>query len=313
MGIFETRPRNLALIAKLNWKLLSEDHSLWAQVLKAKYLSNNTNRNPWTSKGSCSHTWTTCKAAKSLLDSGIRKVITSNASTSFWFDNWTFHCPLRAQLIGPLNYGEENQFVSQAIDTYGNWNLQLSFDLPDNILKLIQAIPTNLASQGGELIAWAFTNDGEFYLQTAYNAAKGLNTLNPNTPSLTWIWKLRVPPKLVLFIWLCSYNSIPVKEVLGSRGLSLDQHCSICKSQTESISHMLRECPYYVSFWNWLSLPTGLYNSFSLPLSDWLHDNGSSILPSRHHDIPWSTLFLFSLWSLWTNRNSATYQAKPPN
>ena len=180
-------------------------------------------------------------------------------------------------------------------------------------MKLIQAIPTNLASQGEDLIAWAFTNDGDFSLRTAYNAAKGLNTLNPNTPSLTWIWKLNVPPKLVLFIWLCTYNSIPVKEVLGSRGLSLDQHCSIYKSKTESISHMLRECPYSVSFWNRLGPPTGLYNSFNLPLSDWLHDNGSSILPSQHHGIPCSTLFLFGLWSLWTNRNCATYQAKPLN
>ena len=141
LGILETRPRNLALIAKLNWKLLYEDHSPWAQVLKAKYLSNNTSRNPWTSKGSCSRTWAACKAAKPLLDSGIQKVITFGASTSFWFDNWTSLSPLRAQLIGPLNYGEENQLVSQAIDTYGNWNIQLSFDLPDNILKIIQAIP----------------------------------------------------------------------------------------------------------------------------------------------------------------------------
>ena len=30
LGIFELRPQNLALIAKLNWKLLSEDHSPWA-------------------------------------------------------------------------------------------------------------------------------------------------------------------------------------------------------------------------------------------------------------------------------------------
>nr|POE57880.1 putative ribonuclease h protein [Quercus suber] len=76
---------------------------------------------------------------------------------------------------------------------------------------------------------------------------------------------------------------------------------------------MLRECPYSVSFWNRLGPPTGLYNSFGPPLLDWLHDNCSSILPSQHHGIPWSTLFLFGLWSLWTNRNSATYQAKPPN
>ena len=170
-----------------------------------------------------------------------------------------------------------------------------------------QAIPMNLASQGEDQIAWAFTNDGDFSLWTTYNAAKGLNTLNSTTSSLSWIWKLKVPPKLVPFIWLCSYNSIFVKEVLGSRGLSLDQRCSICKSHTKSISHMLRECPYSVRFWNQLDPPLGLYNSFGLPLSDWMHVNCSSVLVSRHHDIPWSTLFLFGLWSLWTNRNCVIY------
>uniref|UniRef100_A0A7N2QZS1 Uncharacterized protein n=1 Tax=Quercus lobata TaxID=97700 RepID=A0A7N2QZS1_QUELO len=83
----------------------------------------------------------------------------------------------------------------------------------------------NLASQGEDQIASAFTNDGDFFLRTTYNAAKGLNALNPTTSSLSWIWKLKVPPKLVLFISLCSYNSIPIEEVLGSRGL--DQRCSI--------------------------------------------------------------------------------------
>ena len=164
LGIHETRPWNLALISKLNWNLLSKDPSLWAHVLKAKYLFSNTSRSPWASKGSCSHTWAACKAAMTLLDSKLRKVITTGASTSLWYDNWTLSGPLRAQIIGPLNIGEENQLVSQVIDNYGNWNLQLSFDLPDNVIKLIQATPTNLASQVDDLIAWAFTNDGDFSL-----------------------------------------------------------------------------------------------------------------------------------------------------
>ena len=34
---------------------------------------------------------------------------------------------------------------------------------------------------------------------------------------------------------------------------------------------------------------------------------------SWHHSIPWPTLFLFGLWSIWTNRNCVTYQVKQPN
>lgn len=90
--------------------------------------------------------------------------------------------------------------VSQIIDIYGNWNFRLSFDLLDNILKLIQAIPTNIASHEDDLFAWAFTNEGNYSLQTAYNAAKGLYVLNPTTSPLSWIWKLKVPPIFILFI-----------------------------------------------------------------------------------------------------------------
>lgn len=76
----------------------------------------------------------------------LRKVITTRAYTSLCYDNWTSSKLLRAQLIGPLNIGEETQLISQAIDNYGNWNLQLSFDLLENLAKLIQAIPTNIDS-----------------------------------------------------------------------------------------------------------------------------------------------------------------------
>ena len=41
LDLHESRPRNLTLLTKLNWRLLFEDSSPWAQVLKAKYLTNN--------------------------------------------------------------------------------------------------------------------------------------------------------------------------------------------------------------------------------------------------------------------------------
>ena len=75
---------------------------------------------------------------------------------------------------------------------------------------------------------------------------------------------------------------------------------------------MLRECPYSISFWNQLSPPSGLYTSFGLPFSDWMHVNFTFILVFQHHGIPWPTLFLFGLWSIQTNRNCATFQARQP-
>ena len=214
-GLHESRPKNLAVLAKLNWRLLFEDSSPWALVLKAKYLSNN----PWSSKGAYSCTWATCKAVKPLLDTGLRKVITSGTSTSFWFNKWSLNGTLRFHLHEPLNLDEEHQLVSHMIDSNGNQNFHPSFDLPTHILNILQAVLINLGTSDGDSLAWAFFNDGNLTLWSAYIAAKGLNALNPHTSHLSWIWMVKGPPKFLIFIWLCTYNSTPVREVLGSRGV----------------------------------------------------------------------------------------------
>lgn len=89
-----------------------------------------------------------------------------------------------SHLIGPLNFGEESQLVSHMIDNNANWNLHLpSFDMPKNLHNLIQAIPTSIDSPNEDLLAWAFTKDGNYSFSSAYITAKGLNVLNlPTSP-----------------------------------------------------------------------------------------------------------------------------------
>ena len=121
---------------------------------------------------------------------------------------------------------------------------------PQSFIDIIQAIPINLTSTLGDTTAWALLRDGNFNLASAYLLAKGLNALNLPTFTSNWIWKMKVPQKIIIFLWLCSHNSVPVREVLGSRGLTLDQVCPLCHSQVESINHLLKYCPFAVSFWN---------------------------------------------------------------
>ena len=152
-----------------------------------------------------------------------------------------------------------------------------------------------MGASDGDLIAWAFSNDGNFTLWSAYIAAKGLIALNHPTSHLSWIWKVKAPPKFLIFIWLCPYCNIPVREVLHSRGLNLDQKCPICNSGSKSINHLLHECPHSVSFWNRFGPLSSLIHTFDLPITDWLHANCTFKLASRHHHVPWHLLFLFGI------------------
>ena len=124
---------------------------------------------------------------------------------------------------------------------------------------------------------------------------------------------MKAPQKLLIFLWLCSHNSIPVREVLGSRGFTIDQSCPLCNNHVETIDHLLRECHASVSFWNQLGVPSKAIQSFGLPLLDWLHINSTCGFTLRHLQIPWKTLFIFGLWTLWLNRNSVAFQGRQSN
>lgn len=67
-GIKRLRQMNLALLAKLAWKLIQGDSSLWVRVLLAKY------GNIWSTRAhrkDCTHTWRSIMAATPLIAAGV--------------------------------------------------------------------------------------------------------------------------------------------------------------------------------------------------------------------------------------------------
>jgi hypothetical protein len=201
--------------------------------------------------------------------------------------------------------------VSHVLDGCGNgnWNL-LSFDLPVQTRKILQGTPLNRYASGIDAIGWAYSSNGDFSLNSAYSLAKALNPLNPPTDNFNWIWKVAAFPKIQMFLWLCVNNGIPVKEVLGSRGLNIEQKCSICKRENESIIHVLRDCSFAVSFWIRTSIPDSVISSFILPLWDWMHKNCLAKETTNHKGVPWKFLFLAGIWSLWLHRNNIISKGK---
>ena len=55
--------------------------------------------------------------------------------------------------------------------------------------------------------------------------------------------------KIMCFLWQCLHKSIPIREVLIARGLSIPLYCLVCNAAAESILHTLRDCPQAQAFW----------------------------------------------------------------
>ncbi|XP_072064306.1 uncharacterized protein [Arachis hypogaea] len=87
LGIRDTSCANMALLGKLVWDCLNNSEKLWVQVLKHKYLRNQSgmNRN---SRNSSSATWKNIVSAYEHLKEGLHWNI-GDVHKSVWYDEWT--------------------------------------------------------------------------------------------------------------------------------------------------------------------------------------------------------------------------------
>ncbi|XP_072061976.1 uncharacterized protein [Arachis hypogaea] len=87
LGIRDTSCANMALMGKLVWDCLNNSEKLWVQVLKHKYLRNQSGMNG-NSKNSSSATWKNIVSAYEHLKEGLHWNI-GDVHKSVWYDEWT--------------------------------------------------------------------------------------------------------------------------------------------------------------------------------------------------------------------------------
>lgn len=83
----------------------------------------------------------------------------------------------------------------------------------------------------------------QFTTNTAYLLARAAHEPEPPFQG-HWIWKLDMLPRIINFLWLFHLNSVPVRDVLASRGINCGNTCQLCNYQCENIIHLLRDCAY---------------------------------------------------------------------
>ena len=122
--------------------------------------------------------------------------------------------------------------------------------------------------------------------------------------SWIWIWNLKLPPKIKIFIWKCVHNRIPTRAILFPHLNPTNQSCPRC-NDCESPIHMLRDCIFARTIW--LSFPSQFLipNFFLLPISLWCKLNSRSTFVTNY--TPWNTIFAFTTWSIWPGCNSLAF------
>jgi hypothetical protein len=298
------------LLAKLNWRLHDEKESWWARTLTAKYCPNGITSSPLPIHKGGSSNWRGLKLGHEVFRNGLRWVVNNGQHVSFWNDKWVGNQPLRDVIQGPLALEESSFRICDLIEGASFWDFsKLSVVLPSSICAQIKSIYLCTLNHLEDCIVCDMV-DGSFSLRKAYQLACKPSHSMACLSSPSWLWHTLTSLRIQFFLWQCYHDSVPVRDTLAHRGINITPSCPRCSSPIESLSHVLKDCPNSISFWNDIVPPQCSLNSFNLPFIDWLSSNctSSAIHPSSH--IKWQIVFTFGLWNLWLRCNQVIFKPR---
>ena len=145
---------------------------------------------------------------------------------------------------------------------------------------------------------WLGSKSGCFSIKSAIQLvqSEAASCLDHNPPTIEakwdWVWKLRLPYRIQVFVWLVLHRKLLTNSERLKRNLSSNATCELCLANDENLDHVLRSCPHAQDVWDVLT-QMGLHSSgMDTDLLEWLHRNlkGAHVIPN------WPTKFAIVLW-----------------
>ena len=160
-----------------------------------------------------------------------------------------------------------------------------------------------------DCLVWPKSLDGCYLVKSAYQMLvtemiNGAPSSSNGVGSKVWksIWKIKAPPRIKHFMWRAAKDSLPSKRNIAQRKIPIDETCSLCEEQQESVMHALWLCNQAKAVWKFVPSFSRLYQTGYWSFLDLLEvvlDQGLAF-----------TVALFSTiaWSIWQRRNKMRVQ-----
>lgn len=150
-----------------------------------------------------------------------------------------------------------------------------------------------------DVIEWTLTGNGVYTVKSYY---RFLIQPVPNT-HIIFCGKLKMPPRVKVFMWLVLRNSILTKDNLLCRGWTGDSKCSICGGE-ETVSQLFFHRSIAKLLWNIMKCAFDMFD-----ILDSVHDLFNSWVKKINKNdrglvvVGISTIF----WTLWKLRNRVVF------
>lgn len=328
LGLTSLEVQNLASMGKWISKWHTDRHRSWNKWIRSKYECTKSGGIPYSHTTSCHSDFT-----KDLVDLQNNSAIGPNLSFNnfswlvkngnsvlFWEDIWLDGILLkdtfkRLYRISNLKEVEVRVFYDlwDCYDHKSNvfWKRSLRSSDEDDLLSMENIIKGISLSSPPDKFIWSLSKD-------PYSVKEGTKRFYDFSISehMNWnfIWSIKVPAKITIFLWKLHSKVLPTKSFLSDRlgsflGSSL---CSLCKSHNETLNHLFWECNLSKSCWRSVLDWWGLSNKnvFSNVTEMW---GSSRWFKEGTMKKLWHLILVATVWTIWLKRNEVIFKNQQIN
>ena len=178
-----------------------------------------------------------------------------------------------------IDEDKASKLVSDYINDRGEWSWETirSF-LPEDCLSFFHSIKTPKVTMGHDLVAWLNSTTGDFSVKSTYNCWKDEGT-NHISNLFKAVWRVKAPHRIQHFLWLVSNNALLTTQGRCRRGMTDEDTCQVCGCESETVLHILRDCPVVKEMWMSIGHRCGLKILLGIIFTFCMGQTGLYLLP----------------------------------
>lgn len=265
LGIIPLEVKNKAMLGKWWFKWRNERGSQWNKIIRAKYnYDKDVDLDSLEISTRYSSIWNNIIKVnnkegfdKALESKNCKWTVKNGESTLFWEDWWygdksfniTYQrlynlCKIKKVVVKDfIGFWQNDSTRSEHL-----WKRELRAWELEEVVKLNEVIESFTFKIGVDSLAWSGSG-------SEYSSKKGCLYLTRGSEgfNLKWrkIWKIKAPPKVLLFLWKLENNIVPTKVFLMNRLKVMNSNvfCGRCRQSIETQDHIFWHCTVARKAW----------------------------------------------------------------
>ncbi|KAJ3670710.1 hypothetical protein LUZ60_008136 [Juncus effusus] len=168
----------------------------------------------------------------------------------------------------------------------------ITAERPDQELNFLRAKVEELQlTHDKDRVRWRWNKKGSYTAKSAY---RNMLTEAYTSTDLGNLWKIKVPLRIQIHLWLTRRGGVLTQDKLQRRGMVLVNRCHLCCASLETIEHLSGDCDFIASHWDlWRR---GMNRETELPAliseaANTIYQKTGNMAVKRA-----TTIFLFVIW-----------------